>query len=387
MIWLPGVLSQCGEKFTWGRYSLKSAVVEGERSSFNINTGYTTAYTKGYVFHEDTGLFDLDSSSHVNGETADYVSMGVGTVVYSPYKDNNLFYGFQLTGYSGIYKKTISKITTSGDTSTIYFDVVQLKAGNVRGEYIDTVEAAEGTYPDNGQQGDYWYVRYADTPITWERYEFSWVEVKGASVTQSVSSSTTFYRATTYRIEDGLFKASGTSTRASSLSANNNYLIQNNGAFVNSTNLSGDTLCKITSKSGYSTVSLKYDTFTLAEEKGNYVDIVTSYNPTEYPDNGKQDGYWYVKVETGSVSNGIATFVIQNFDSNGATVTATCPVGTTWAEFIESDDNTISLYIGSLGGEEYVCPRSGGIIYVGGSPTNSVLPSDIIDPTLYYRVY
>lgn len=386
MIWLPGVLSQGGKRYTWGRYSLKSAVVEGTSSSYNIKTGYTTAYSRGYVFHEDTGLFDVDSSSYVFGETADYVSMGVGTVVYSPYKDNNLFYDLQLTGYSAIYKKTISEITTSGDTSTIYFDIVQLKAGNVRGEYIDTVEAAEGTYPDNGIQGNYWYIKYADTPITWERYAMSEVEVQGESVTQSFTSSTYLYRATSYSRNGKTFTATGTRTRASSLAVGN-YLIQSNGAFVASTSMSGDTLFKITSKSGYSSVSITFATYTIGDVKGDYVDIVTSYNPYEYPDDGAQDGYWYVKVETGSVSNGIATFVIQNFDSNGATVTATCPVGTTWAEFIESDDNTISLYIGSLGGEEYVCPRSGGFICVGDSDANSVRPSDIIDPTLYYRVY
>lgn len=192
------------------------------------------------------------------------------------------------------YNVSIAEVTASG-SSTVTIGYTPYTLGNVRGEFIETVKASEGTYPDNGIQGDYWYVKYSDTPITWERYEFSWAEIQGASVTQSVSSSTTFYQATTYNIENGRFTATGTSTRASSLSANR-FLIQNNGAFVNSTNMSGDTLCKIISKSGYGTVSLKFDTFTLAEEKGNYVDSVTSYNPTEYPDNGKQDGYWYVKV-------------------------------------------------------------------------------------------
>lgn len=296
MICLPGVLSQGGRKYTWGRYALKKAVVEGTRSSDDIGTGYTTSFTKGYVFHEDTGLFDLEEASYVQGQTDDYVSLGVGAVVYSPYNTNNLFYKHQLTGHSKIYKKTISEITTSGDASTIYFDIVELKAGSVKGEYIDTVEASDpSAYPDNGKQGNYWYIKYADTPITWERYNFSWAEIQGASVTQSVSSGTTFYRATTYSKEDGLFKATGTSTRASSLAVNN-LLIQNDGAFVNSTNLSGDTLCKITSKTGYNTISLKYDTFTLAEERGSYIDTVTSYNPYEFPDDGVQDGYWYVKV-------------------------------------------------------------------------------------------
>ena len=60
--------------------------------------------------------------------------------------------------------------------------------------------------------------------------------------------------------------------------------------------MSGDTLFEITKKSGSSTVSLTFDTYTVGDVKGSYVDSVTSYNPYEYPDDGAQDGYWYVKV-------------------------------------------------------------------------------------------
>lgn len=41
---------------------------------------------------------------------------------------------------------------------------------------------------------------------------------------------------------------------------------------------------------GYSRIA------TIGENKGSLIDIVTDKNETAYPDNGIQDGYWYVKI-------------------------------------------------------------------------------------------
>ena len=381
MIWLPGILSQGGRKYTWGRYSFAYDVQRTFEKSVNHSSSGSSSFSaySAYSLDATTGKLKL-----TNSKTFSY-GTSFGTV-YSASASG--FGGSSAISYDTIYelKCTSAGYDVVGDP-TFSWDSYKITAVKVLGDLIDTVDSSDpDAYPENGISGNYWYVKYSDTPITWERYATSEGEAQGESVTQTATSSTYFYRATSYSRSGKTFTATGTRTRASSLAVGN-YLIQNNGAFVNSTSLSGDTLFKITKKSGSSTVSLTFDTYTVGDVKGNYIDTVTSYNPYEYPDDGAQDGYWYVRVETGSVSNGIATFVIQNFDSNGATVTATCPVGTTWAEFIESDDNTISLYIGSLGDEEYVCPRTGGFICVGDSSANAVRPSDIIDPTLYYRVY
>lgn len=49
---------------------------------------------------------------------------------------------------------------------------------------------------------------------------------------------------------------------------------------------------------GYTGITGNYYVFDREEityGKGDYIDTVTSYNPDEYPANGEQDGYWYVK--------------------------------------------------------------------------------------------
>jgi hypothetical protein len=168
-------------------------------------------------------------------------------------------------------------------------------------EFLDTVESSDpNAYPEEGQQGDYWYVKFSDTPITWERYATSEGEVQGADVEQQTASSTYFYRATSYSRSGKTFSASVSRTQARSLAANN-YLIQSNGEFVKpssgtSGTVTGDTLFKITAKSGSSTVKLTFATYTVGDVKGSYLDTVTSYNPYEFPDDGAQDGYWYVKI-------------------------------------------------------------------------------------------
>lgn len=49
---------------------------------------------------------------------------------------------------------------------------------------------------------------------------------------------------------------------------------------------------------GYTGITGNYYVFDREEityGKGDYIDTVTSYNPDEYPANGEQDGYWYIK--------------------------------------------------------------------------------------------
>ena len=378
MICLPGILSQGGEKYTWGRYNAAYGPKAGTAATVSRNPTNTTyaadAYTisgssfklespkstqfqnltvgkktvnisnsntstssgstlyevtknsgvtswtestgsygsqitmtynsnamrvKGIKFDSSTGLFSSGSS--------DSFSLNAGNIVYTNNMTGNSLDCSSFSGVKEVRKIEIISVNFSEGTvqartatisavgSNVKIDYIPYTLGYVRGDFIETVRASEGTYPDNGKQGDYWYVRYSDTPITWERYAMTEAEVQGESVTNSYSSSTYLYRATSYSRSGKTFTATGTRTRASSLAVGN-YLIQSNGAFVNSTSMSGDTLFKITGKSGSSTVSLTFDTYTVGDVKGSYVDSVTSYNPYEFPDDGAQDGYWYVKI-------------------------------------------------------------------------------------------
>lgn len=278
MIWLPGVLSQGGDKFTWARYTVKYQ----ETISGNITE----------VFRSQTIIWDYN-----------YKIEGNYFVLSNNFRSNiNILSagrcfttGSSNTNLTEVYE-TVS-ITANGDnTYTITYKLHKMQGS--ADVYVDTVESKNGSdFPENGEQGGYWYIKLSDTPITWERYAFTESMVQGESVTQTATSSTYFYRATSYGRSGKTFTATGTRTRASSLAVGN-YLIQKNGSFVSSTNMSGDTLFEITAKttSGYSNVSLTFATYTIGDVKGSYIDTVTSYNPYEYPDDGAQDGYWYVKV-------------------------------------------------------------------------------------------
>lgn len=192
------------------------------------------------------------------------------------------------------YPVQTATISASG-SSNVTVGYTPYTAVPIRGDFIETVESINPTaYPENGAQGGFWYAKYSETPTTWERYSIAATEIKGTSFTHTATSTTYLYRATTYSISGKNFTATGTRTRVSSLAVGN-YLIQKDGAFVSSTSMSGDTLCKITKKSGSSSVSLTFDTYTIGDAKGSYVDAVTSYNPNEYPNNGVYNGYWYVK--------------------------------------------------------------------------------------------
>lgn len=289
MIWLSGILSQGGKKFTWARYSLVYVL---QRENLGVKsyaqTDSTMSCYEGYSINQSNGLITLNDKHNWGG------GVGVGDVLYNTKEELEYDYG-SVSNLEYAYEHVVLTRDISGTYPAYTYQCYKITT-ILDKEFLDTVESSDpNAYPVEGRQGDYWYVKYSDTPITWERYAMTEGEVQGESVTQSFTSGTYLYRATSYSRNGKAFTATGTKTRASSLAVNN-YLIQNNGAFVNSTSMSGDTLFKITKKSGYSSVSITFDTFTIGDVKGSYIDTVTSYNPVEYPDDGAQDGYWYVKV-------------------------------------------------------------------------------------------
>lgn len=177
----------------------------------------------------------------------------------------------------------------------------------VRGTFIEDVKGAEGAYPDNGIQGDYWYVRYSDTPITWERYAVSQTAVEGSSTRATGVYNKYLKVGTTYSIENGEFAVTTTQslrmrTSTSSFSAPYTILAGGTLSLQSSSQTTGDTvsgpmLGKLTRISGSSyNMYADFIPYTVGDVKGSYIDTVTSYNPYEFPDNGAQDGYWYVKI-------------------------------------------------------------------------------------------
>lgn len=308
MIWLPGVLSQGGKKYTWGRYALKVAPVETFYNTYKNEKQYSTANTKSYVFHEDTGLFDLDSASYQQTTWEAVAAMPIGSVLYSIERNFGMFYSFNMTGKATIYKGIYVGETTYNGNPAVEMDIYSITAGNVRGEYLDTVEASDpSAYPDNGKQGDYWYVRYADTPITWERYAVSQTAVEGSSTRATGVYNKYLKVGTTYSIENGEFAVTTTQslrlrTSTSSITAPYTILAGGTLSLQSSSQTTGDTvrgpmLGKLTRISGSSSnMYADFIPYTINTGKGSYIDTVESYVPDEYPDDGAQDGYWYVKI-------------------------------------------------------------------------------------------
>lgn len=304
MIWLPGVLSQGGKKYVWGRYRLVYAL---QRENLGVKTYAQTSSSmvalQGYSIDQATGKITLTRKTTLGGGAI------AGNIYYNINESLEYDYG-SYQNLSVAYENHVLTRDVSGTYPVLTYQCYKITT-ILDKEFLDTVESSDpDDYPVEGQQGDYWYVRYSDTPITWERYAFAEGLVQGETVQQSASRSTYFYRATGYSTSGKTFTASVSRTQASSLAVGN-YLIQSNGSFAKPSNnatsgtVSGDTLYEITSKTGSSTVTLDFATYTIGDIKGSYIDTVTSYNPYEYPDDGAQDGYWYVRVESGGSTSGV----------------------------------------------------------------------------------
>ena len=392
MIWLPGVLSQDGNKVTWGRYSTAYGPKAGTAatvsrkptyktyaadtytisgSSFKLNSPTSTEFQnlkagkktlnisnsntttssgstlyevtnnsgvtswtqsnsgygsqivmrsnpnaikiKGIRFDESTGLFSSGSGGS---------SVSVGNVVYTNDMtgdsiDCSSFSGasqvrqiklISVSSYEGNYEYyNVQTATISAVGSDVKIDYTPYTLGYVRGDFIETVRASEGTYPDNGKQGDYWYVRYSDTPITWERYAVSQTAVEGSSTRATGVYNKYLKVGTEYSIENGEFAVTTTQslrirTATSSITAPYTILADGTLSLQSSTQTTGDTvrgpmLGKLTQIAGSSTnMYANFIPYTIGTSKGSYIDTVESFVPDEYPDDGIQDGYWYVKI-------------------------------------------------------------------------------------------
>lgn len=381
MIWLPGVLSQGGDKVTWGKYEIAYNEVEGTESSFEPKYARTKRVATSYTI--ENGVFQLVNSttktaeniasgdylvdvstsndSKTSGSTIYKVTNNSGRPViqtreeYSRFTDNGSASrygssGFEITS-AGYYKMSSElssfrgdgsvtrysiepTFTTSGSNHASYSTIYEWKSTNgsvvitelsisqgtnvtisyvpytalrVRGEYVSDVKGAEGVYPDNGIQGDYWYVKYSDTPITWERYAVSQTAVEGSSTRATGVYNKYLKVGTTYSIENGEFAVTTTKslriqTATSSITAP--YTILADGALslqsrsqTTGGTVRGPMLGKLTKIAGSSSsMYADFIPYTVGDVKGSYIDSVTSYNPYEFPDDGAQDGYWYVKI-------------------------------------------------------------------------------------------
>ena len=398
MIWLPGVLSQGGEKYTWGRYNaaygpkagtaatvsrnptttiyaadaytisgssfkLESATrtqfqnLTAGKKTVNINasgsssTSGSTLYditSKGSVtWTQNDGSYGSQTTMRYDGSKyggeysfvtsikfdAQKGTFSSGTITTGTVGRGNVIYTNQMSGdemecrsfsgattvrkiqvvdvsirVDGDYLIMPVKIATVSATGSVNIGYIPYTLQHVRGDFIDDVTSANpDAYPDNGIQGDYWYVRYSDTPITWERYAVSQTAVEGSSTRATGVYNKYLKVGTEYSIENGEFAVTTTQSlriRSSTSSITAPYTILAGGALSlqSSSQTTGDTvrgpmLGKLTKIAGSSSsMYADFIPYTIGTSKGSYIGTVKSFVPDEYPDDGEQDGYWYVKV-------------------------------------------------------------------------------------------
>lgn len=151
MIFLPGVLSQDGTRITWKKYAIE--YVQTKSGTWTTYSGALFADSFHYMANAYTvsgNKFVLTSPTHCvprnNFDTYKYMvaqTKGGSTVKSS----GTLYvvdeYESRGEGAEGFYAKG-SKYTLSAS----------------KGDFIEEVKAKDpNTYPDNGAQGGYWYVK------------------------------------------------------------------------------------------------------------------------------------------------------------------------------------------------------------------------------------
>ena len=123
-------------------------------------SGITLAFYKDYNYYEDGGYYL--AYRLIKNATTHYTGYDVQDGTYGNYFTGTE-YGvvFNTTHSKGTYIGTVtassrSAYPTNGTSDNTYWYVYQ---GTVKGEEIGTIEALPGEYPEDGEQGGYWYVR------------------------------------------------------------------------------------------------------------------------------------------------------------------------------------------------------------------------------------
>lgn len=159
---------------------------------------------------------------------------------------------------------------------------------------------------------------FSSVKYTWEKY--SCVDAFIITGEETTLAGSGVY---SVKIYNGTTPNSGTTDSKFSAVQIGNYIIYRDVTYL-VTNIS-----KL-----YSNYQLYVVPVTVGLSMGDYIETVTSKSADAYPDNGEQNGYWYVKTAGGSS--------IQ-FTIDGVSYQA--EDGMTWAEWCASRYNTLGLVV------------------------------------------
>lgn len=259
MIYLPGILSQDGKKYTWERYSVnyteKAGTAATVSRTYNKSKYASTAYTI------QNGVFVLTNPVATAFEN---LTSGKRTVDIAD-STNTVSSGatlYKITSNSGGgYTDSSSSYKTH--STTIY-------GSSIYGATTYTLDASTGVYTISPVK-----ITASTTKQQWQEYGKSRYydvvystnsSLKGSTVEVPTTSST-LYEFSVDEIlvvdtTDGTITVNGTVYRHTAARAK---------------------------------VNIGYTPYTATQTRGDLIDTVTDRDPAAYPENGIQDGYWYVR--------------------------------------------------------------------------------------------
>ena len=251
MIWLPGILSQGGKKYAWNRYAIaygeKAGTAATVSRTYNKSKYASTAYTI------QNGVFVLTNPV---ATTFENLTSGKRTVDIAD-STNTVSSGATLYKITSKGERVYEQSTGSGKNLNDFVNTSQalkmctsLSFNNTTGQF--TLKANKNVAPENWS-GTY----YSDKQDN--------LYIQNTSVT--------------------------TSTVYKQVVTSNEYVY--NEGYSSYGYQYAYTSYKITSAQS-DTLSIGYTPYTISQSRGDLIDTVTDADPAAYPENGIQDGYWYV---------------------------------------------------------------------------------------------
>lgn len=253
MIWLPGILSQGGKKYTWNRY----AIAYGEKAgtAATVTRTYNKSKYASNAYTIQNGVFVL-----TNPVATTFANLASGKYTVDMADSTNTISSgarlYKITSNSGlVYTDASSNFTTHSTT---------INGSYVIGAEKYTFDKSNGVYKISFRN-----IQADVSSQQWKLYGYN-------------RYYDTIYSTNSYLTPN----SDGYPTTSSKLYAFSAGTISNDGKTV-----TGDSYQRIAVGPD---INIRYTPYTISQSKGDLIDTVTDRDPAAYPENGIQDGYWYV---------------------------------------------------------------------------------------------
>lgn len=250
MIWLPGILSQGGEKYVWNRYSI--AYTETAGSSATVSRTYSYSKMAASAYSRSGTTFTLTSPASTTFEniTAGEYLVNVANSSSTATSGTTLY---KVTNNSG----RSNTIGSSGETSNYSY-----------------------AYPSSSSTMYYWFA--ASINSSGRTFDLT---SRGSTTPANVKNFPTYVYSPYRYFPTGNFGWTMTGL---------NTIYRLKQTSVSSDGLTVTFLCFKCTIEQSDELSITYTPYTAIASAGTLIDTVEDKDPAAYPTNGIQDGYWYV---------------------------------------------------------------------------------------------